>query len=111
MSLFLHVYIVSVQVTGTGCGQSDADYAARRVDHISHFILRLAYCRSEDLRRWFISKEVELFRLRWTFLTSEGKNTFMKLNNLKYNPVSLYKLHFYIIVITEVCLLYTSRCV
>lgn len=36
-----------------------------RSDIISHFVLQVAYCRSEDLRRWFIQQEVELFRFRF----------------------------------------------
>ena len=39
-----------------------------RKDYVSHFILRLAYCRSEDLRRWFLQNEVELFK--WRFVNN-----------------------------------------
>ncbi|KAK9448347.1 eukaryotic and archaeal DNA primase, large subunit-domain-containing protein [Limtongia smithiae] len=38
----------------------------RRKDHYSHFILRLAFCRSEELRRRFVKAESILFRLRYT---------------------------------------------
>ena len=33
-------------------------------DWISHFVLRLAYCRTEDLRRWFLTQEVALLKYR-----------------------------------------------
>ncbi|KAN0061169.1 DNA primase subunit pri2 [Thecaphora frezii] len=37
----------------------------RMKDHVSHFVLRLAFCRSEDLRRRFVKAESILFRLRY----------------------------------------------
>lgn len=33
-------------------------------DNISHFICRLAYCRNEELRKWFLTQESRLFQVR-----------------------------------------------
>ncbi|XP_017320524.1 DNA primase large subunit [Ictalurus punctatus] len=60
----------------------------RRKDHISHFILRLAYCQTEDLRRWFIQQEMDLFRYRFNELHSKYKTEFLHKNNLKYDTIS-----------------------
>lgn len=64
--------------------------AARRRDHISHFILRLAYCRTEELRRWFIAHESDLFRARFIHCSRNGSDikNFMLSNNLHFTPVS-----------------------
>ncbi|KAL3822623.1 hypothetical protein ACHAXA_006408 [Cyclostephanos tholiformis] len=43
-----------------------------RIDVASHFILRAAYCRNEDLRRWFLTQECHLFRHRLESLSSRG---------------------------------------
>lgn len=42
-------------------------------DWISHFVLRLAYCRTEDLRRWFLAQEVAL--LTWRLGNSAAGST------------------------------------
>ncbi|KAI4812461.1 hypothetical protein KUCAC02_023847 [Chaenocephalus aceratus] len=61
----------------------------RRKDHISHFILRLAYCQTEDLRRWFIQQEVDLFRYRFNDLYPKQKLEFLHRNNLQYDTISV----------------------
>ncbi|MED6271506.1 DNA primase large subunit, partial [Characodon lateralis] len=61
----------------------------QRKDHISHFILRLAYCQTEDLRRWFIQQEVDLFRYRFNKLSCKKKLAFLHNNNLQYNTISV----------------------
>ncbi|XP_076944999.1 putative DNA primase large subunit [Bidens hawaiensis] len=40
-------------------------------DLISHFVLRLVYCRSEELRKWFLSMETTLFRYRFKLENSD----------------------------------------
>ncbi|XP_054718625.1 LOW QUALITY PROTEIN: DNA primase large subunit-like [Uloborus diversus] len=62
-------------------------YNERKKDNISHFILRLAYCRREDLRRWFITQEVDLFRLRFISEKTASRKLFMDQNNLNYKPI------------------------
>lgn len=71
-----------------GFTTSEADLQARRRDHISHFILRLAYCRSEELRKWFTTRELELFKMRFMSLKPEGVKTFLTINNLQYVPIT-----------------------
>ena len=56
-------------------------------DNASHYILRLAYCRSEDLRRWFLTQECALFSARFEASDSEAVDSFMRENGLQYTPI------------------------
>jgi len=60
---------------------------ARRKDHISHFLLRLAFCRTEESRRWFISQESDLFRFRFSEEKSETIQRFMQENQINFHPI------------------------
>lgn len=57
-------------------------------DLVSHFILRLAYCRSEDLRRWFLNQECALFKYRLNKLDEDQRATFMHENGVNFAVVS-----------------------
>ncbi len=63
----------------------------RARDHFSHFILRLAYCRTDDLRRWFISQEVEAFKWR-CYLFAGELSSFTENNGLTFHEVKMEEL-------------------
>ena len=49
-----------------------------RNDEVSHFICRLAYCRNDELKRWFVAQETRLFGYRLDFFTSKEKLDFLR---------------------------------
>lgn len=72
-----------------GAQNANERFDERKKDHLSHFILRLAYCKSEDLRRWFLTQECELFRFRFNQESSEGVTSFLRLNG-KFEGTRIY---------------------
>ncbi|XP_021899643.1 probable DNA primase large subunit [Carica papaya] len=57
-------------------------------DIISHFVLRLVYCRTEELRRWFLTMETALFRYRFRLENLEAQKALLAEFNLPYKSVS-----------------------
>lgn len=57
-------------------------------DVISHFVLRLVYCRTEELRKWFLSMETTLFRYRFRSESAEAQRALMAEFHLPYKTVS-----------------------
>ncbi|KAG8827477.1 hypothetical protein FRC19_002930 [Serendipita sp. 401] len=62
--------------------------AERKKDHVSHFVLRLAFCRSDELRRRFIKAELALFRVRWDTDDIAEKSAFMHSRDFALGEVS-----------------------
>jgi DNA primase large subunit len=59
----------------------------RRKDHYSHFILRLAFSSTEDLRRRFSRLETMLFRLRFKDDDPRERQDFVRSLNLEWDEV------------------------
>ncbi|KAJ8439129.1 hypothetical protein Cgig2_027055 [Carnegiea gigantea] len=57
-------------------------------DIISHFVLRLVYCRTEELRKWFLSMETTLFRYRFKLESFESQRSLLAEFDLPYKAVS-----------------------
>ncbi|KAI0934152.1 hypothetical protein AcV5_006091 [Taiwanofungus camphoratus] len=61
--------------------------AERRKDHVGHFVLRLAFCRSEDLRRRFVKAEMALFRIRYDSDDRVEREEFLSSRDFDWIPV------------------------
>lgn len=60
----------------------------RRKDHYSHYILRLAFASTEDLRRRFSRVESTLFKLRFQSDNIKERESFVASLNLDWEVVS-----------------------
>ncbi|BFZ64447.1 DNA primase subunit pri2 [Saitoella coloradoensis] len=60
----------------------------RKRDHYSHFILRLAFCRSEELRARFVRAETTLFKIRFAQEDVASRLAFIESLNFDWDPVS-----------------------
>ncbi|POS88316.1 DNA primase, partial [Erysiphe pulchra] len=63
-------------------------HAERQKDHYSHFILRLAFSSTEDLRRRFSRVETMLFRLRFQTDNVKERQAFVESLNLDWEVVN-----------------------
>ena len=55
-------------------------------DEVSHYALRLAFCRTESLRRQFLTSEVQLFKARFREMKGADKAKFIE-HELDYNSM------------------------
>jgi DNA primase large subunit len=84
MKPLLDKYIpLSPSTSGSAIIQSE-----RQKDHYSHFILRLAFSSTEDLRRRFSRVETTLFRIRFQDNDSRERQKFVDGLNLDLEIVS-----------------------
>ena len=56
-------------------------------DNISHWVLRLAFCANEDLRRRFIAFEMLVFKYRFKVMRTSEVQQFIVENKLGYRPI------------------------
>ncbi|XP_078033290.1 DNA primase large subunit isoform X2 [Augochlora pura] len=76
-------------LNASGCKTpSETDLQCRRKDHLSHFITRLSYCHDPDRQMWFINQEVELFKLRFSSLDSEGIEKLLSMHNIECQQIT-----------------------
>ena len=64
------------------------EHVAPSTDALGHFVLRLAFCRTEDLRRWFLTLEADLFRARFRALLPDAQAAFISSASLPVTPLS-----------------------
>ncbi len=69
-------------------GKNESQVIGERVkDHYSHFILRLAFSRNQELRDRFLKAEVMLFKIRYLSLSSQEQSEFVKTLDIAFEKV------------------------
>ncbi|MFH4974670.1 hypothetical protein AB6A40_001379 [Gnathostoma spinigerum] len=81
-----------VKLMPIACGSCAVDSLSkeRRRDIISHFILRLAFCKTQEETKWFLQQELALFRFRFAMESKVPGNIahFLKAHNFNIEIVS-----------------------
>lgn len=68
-------------------------YTSKKTNFIMLYAIKPKSAFREDLRRWFIQQEMDLFRYRFNELHSKYKTEFLHKNNLKYDTVRTFFFH------------------
>ncbi|PWN27848.1 hypothetical protein BDZ90DRAFT_246216 [Jaminaea rosea] len=85
----LHNQDTHLPLSASTASRNGIDIEMERMkDHISHFVLRLAFCKTEDLQRRFVRAENVLFRLRFETDDSTAREAFLRTLDLNWEPVS-----------------------
>lgn len=72
-----------------GIVNADSKYLFPHVDLISHFVLRMAYCRTEELWRWLLTNESQLFGIWLAHARPSEIAAFLDENDIKFAAVSV----------------------
>nr|XP_033330204.1 DNA primase large subunit-like isoform X1 [Megalopta genalis]XP_033330205.1 DNA primase large subunit-like isoform X1 [Megalopta genalis] len=83
----LKYFVHLLHATGSSA-PSEADLQCRRKDHLSHFIMRLSCSQDPDRQAWFISLELELFKLRFSSLDAEGIEKLLGMHNIECQQIT-----------------------
>ncbi|GLC39296.1 hypothetical protein PLESTB_001574700 [Pleodorina starrii] len=70
-----------------GASSSSSREEEVRNDLISHYVLRLAYCRTAELRKWFVAQECDMFRLKFGTYNAAEHEAFLAAHAPQYRPV------------------------
>lgn len=71
-----------------GANTHTPDDLERQNDNISHWMLRLAFCKTSDMKQWFVRNEVNLFRYRFKQLETKTRERFFKISEFHLQKVS-----------------------
>ena len=89
MSPLLHKWLPLRSNTSSPAGSQDENLKLeRQKDHYSHFILRLAFSSTEDLRRRFVRIESALFKLRFQSDDVKERQAFVESLQFDWEVVS-----------------------